>query len=95
MESYIRDLQDAVAIYESITPISDYQLMFEEADVAEEANKKKTEGVFAKLKAAVKKVIDFLKEICCKIATAVKNLFVSKENNVISYALVEEGSRNQ
>ena len=83
MESYIQDLQDAVAIYESITPITDYQLMFEEADAAEEVNKKKTEGVFAKLKAAVKKVIDFLKGVCSKIATAVKNLFISKENQQI------------
>ena len=48
MESYIQDLQDAVAIYESITPITDYQLMFEEADAAEEVNKKKTEGIFEK-----------------------------------------------
>ena len=83
MESYIQDLQDAVAIYESITPITEYQLMFEEADAAEEANKKKTEGIFAKLKAAVKKVIDFLKGICSKIASTIKNLFVSKENQQI------------
>lgn len=83
MESYIQDLRDACAIYESITPISDFQLMFEDASAAEDANKAKTESIFAKLKAAVKKVVDFLKEIVSKIATAIKGLFISKENQQI------------
>lgn len=80
MESYIQYLQEAAAIYESIVPVDETQLMFEDVSAQNAENDAKTKSMFSKIKTALGKVVEFLKKIVMSIGTAIKNLFISKED---------------